>query len=75
MTDLSQDFTLDEVANALGMSTRWLRGRIKADKLTHQKYGHKIKFTTEQVEAIRSRYTAAVPVEESITTGRKKAAK
>lgn len=68
---LAHDYTLEQVAEALGMSTRWLRDRIKNDKLEHQKYGHKIKFTAEQVEAIRARY-AAQPVEEPITTGRKK---
>lgn len=70
---LDPDYTLDEVAGALGMSTRWLRGRIKADKLEHQKYGHKIKFTPDQVQAIRERYAAA-PVAQSITTGRKRPA-
>jgi hypothetical protein len=70
---LPRDFTLLETAAALQMSTRWLRDRIKADKLEHQKYGHKIMFTAAQVEAIRTRY-AAQPVEQSITTGRKKRA-
>lgn len=72
---LPKDYTLDEVAEALGMSTRWLRGRIKDDRLEHLRYGHVIKFTAAQVEAIRARYTKApVPVEQSITTGRKKRA-
>jgi predicted DNA-binding protein YlxM (UPF0122 family) len=73
MTDLEKDYTLSEVAKALSMSTRWLRDRIKADQLPHQKYGHKILFTAAQVEAIRARY-AATPVEQSITTGRKRRA-
>lgn len=68
---LEVDYTLTETAKALRMSTRWLRERIKADKLEHQKYGHKILFTADQVEAIRTRY-AATPVVEPITTGKKK---
>lgn len=72
MSDLEKDYTLSEVAKALSMSTRWLRDRIKADQLPHQKYGHKILFTSAQVEAIRARYAAATPVEQSITTGRKR---
>lgn len=71
--NLERDYTLDEVADALGMSTRWLRDRIKADKLEHQKYGHKIKFTASQVEAIRGQYAAEPAKLEPITTGRKKA--
>ncbi len=68
--DLEVDYTLTEVAKALRMSTRWLRDRIKNDKLDHQRYGHKITFTAEQVEAIRARYTAQ-PVAESVTTRRR----
>lgn len=67
---LPRDYTLTEAAAALRMSTRWLRDRIKVDKLEHQKYGHKILFTEAQVDAIRARY-AAQPIEQSITTGPK----
>lgn len=67
-TTLPRDYTLVEVAAALGMSTRWLRDKIKADHLEHLEYGHKIKFTADQVEAIRDRYTKA-PVKGAITTG------
>jgi len=69
---LPRDYSLDEVAKALGMSTRWVRERIK-EGAAHQKYGHKIKFTAEQVEQLRASHTKA-PVEQSITTGRKKRA-
>lgn len=74
VTPLPRDYTLKEVAAALRMSERWLRDRIKNDKLEHEKRGHKILFTAAQVEAIRSRYTAQ-PAEQSITTGRKRRAK
>jgi hypothetical protein len=71
MTDLPTDYTLAETAAALRMSTRWLRDRIKVDKLEHEKRGHKIIFTAAQVEAVRTRYTVQ-PVEQSITTGKKR---
>lgn len=70
---LARDYTLVEVAAALRVSTRWLRDKIQADKLPHGKRGHKIVFTEAQVEAIRKRYEAQ-PIEQSITTGRKKRA-
>lgn len=69
--NLERDYTLDEVADALGMSPRWLRQRIKDDKLEHQRYGHKIAFTAAQVEAARAKY-AKRPVEKSMTTGPKR---
>ena len=74
--DLAPDYTLEEVALALGMSTRWIRDRIKHDKIEHLRYGHKIKFTAEQVDKLRAAHIQAPePVSpESITTGRKKKA-
>lgn len=68
---LPSDYTLEEVAEALGMSTRWVRDRIRLDGAAHQRYGHKIRFTPKQVEALRARHTTT-PVEQSVTTGRKK---
>jgi hypothetical protein len=75
MTDdtLPRDYTLDEVAASLRMSSRWLRGKLKEDKLEHERRGHKLLFTAAQVEAIRTRYTVK-PVEQSMTTGRKRRA-
>lgn len=71
--DLTPDFTLNEVAKALGMSPRWLRDRIKFDKVEHLRYGHKIRFTAEQVEKLRSQFTVApAPTSTQVTTGRKK---
>lgn len=72
MSELPQDHTLPEVAASLRMSTRWLRDKIKVDKLEHEKRGHKILFTEAQVEAIRSRYTVTPAAEQPITTGKKK---
>ena len=67
---IEPDYTLKEVATALGMSERWVRQKI-SDGAEHQRYGHKIRFSAEQVERLRASHTKA-PVEQSITTGRKK---
>lgn len=71
-TSLTRDFTIDEVATALGMSTRWVRERINRDNAEHIRYGHKIRFTSEQVDKLRASHTKVPAPVESITTGRKK---
>lgn len=70
-TPLAKDYSLAEVAQALGMSTRWVRDRCNLDGAAHQRYGHKIRFTAEQVDQLRASHVKH-PVEQSITTGRKK---
>lgn len=70
-TPLDSDYTLEEVAAAVRMSTRWVRERIK-EGAEHQRKGHKITFSSEQVEKLRAAHTKAPAVEQSITTGRKK---
>lgn len=62
--------TLAEVAEALGMSERWVRQKC-ADGAEHTRLGHKIRFTDEQVAALVSDHTKS-PVAQSITTGRKR---
>lgn len=69
LTPLARDYTLDEVADALRMSTRWVRDRIK-EGAAHQRKGHKITFTAAQVDAMRAQFTKN-PVEQSMTTGPK----
>lgn len=67
---LQPDYTLTEVAEALGMSTRWVRQKV-AEGAPHQRYGHKIRFTPEQLEGLRSQHTQnAAPL--SVTTGKKR---
>lgn len=68
MTELAKDYDLNEVAEALGMSTRWVRQQCK-DGAVHNRYGQKIRFTAAQVELLRESRTKR-PTEESITTGR-----
>jgi predicted DNA-binding protein YlxM (UPF0122 family) len=75
--DLARDYSLDEVAAALGMSTRWVRDRIKQGErgeksfVEHTRRGHKIRFTAEQVEKLRMADAQAAPIQ-SVTTGKKR---
>ena len=67
---LEPDYSLADVAKALGMSERWVRARLK-EGAEHQRYGHKIRFTAEQVDKLRASHTKQ-PAPQSITTGRKR---
>lgn len=69
---LARDYTVEEVAQALGMSTRWVRDRIKFDRIEHNRYGRFIRFTPDQVAALRQKYVVAKWVREPITTGPKR---
>lgn len=66
--DLEPDYSLTEVASAIGMSTRWIRDRVKHDGAEHLKYGHKIRFTAAQVDKLRAAHTVVRAVE-PVTTG------
>lgn len=68
---LERDYSLQEVATAIGMTPRWIRDRCNLDGAEHLRYGHKIRFTAEQVDKLRASHTKT-PVEASITTGPKK---
>lgn len=76
MTIPEKDYTLAETAEALQVSTRWVRNRIKAGIagegpfVEHVRRGNKIMFTAAQVEALRMAGAQTPPVVESITTGR-----
>jgi hypothetical protein len=72
MSTLPNLHTLNDVAKSLGMSERWLRQQCK-DGAEHTRLGHKIRFTDEQVAALVAK-NAAVPVAQSITTGRRRSA-
>lgn len=70
--ELPRDFTMADVAKALGMSERWVRLQVK-EGAVHNRYGHKVRFTADQVEMLRASKTKnATP--QSITTGRKRKA-
>lgn len=80
MTIPDKDYTLTETAEALQVSPKWIRNRIKAGTegtgpfVEHIRRGHKIMFTSEQVEKLRMSGAQTPPVAESITTGRRKRA-
>ena len=67
---LEPDYSLQEVAEALGMNERWVRDRVR-EGAEHQRYGHKIRFTSEQVDKLRAQHTTR-RAPQSITTGKKK---
>jgi hypothetical protein len=68
--DLTPDYDLEQVAAALGMSVRWVRARV-SEGAEHQRYGHKIRFTPEQVDRLRAQF-ATTQAPQSVTTGRKR---
>jgi hypothetical protein len=65
---LETEYSLAEVAKSFGMSTRWVRDRIRFDGVEHQRYGHVIKFTAEQVAKFKASHRVAKTVE-PVTTG------
>lgn len=54
------DFTLDQAAEQLGVSARWLIERARAREVPHQRYGRRVAFTADQLAQIRHMH--AVPV-------------
>jgi excinuclease UvrABC nuclease subunit len=75
MTDLEKDYSIAEVSEAIGMSTRWIRDRINDpdNPAEHLRYGHKIRFTAAQVDRLRAAHTKApVSTIAPVTTGRRK---
>lgn len=65
---IEEDFTIEEVAKAIKMSPRWVRDRIRLDGIEHQRYGRRIRFTAEQVAALRAFHVRRLPVT-PVTTG------
>lgn len=74
----AKDATLKEAADAIRMSDRWLRQRIKDGEkgdgpfIEHTKRGHKILFTPDQLENLRTLHAQKPAAPESITTGKKR---
>jgi len=66
---LEPDYSVPEIADALGMSTRWVTDTIKRDGVPHVRYGRKIRMTAEQVAEFRRSHIVAPRITESITTG------
>lgn len=67
---LTPNYTLKQVAEAMGMSERWVRRKV-TDGAEHMRFGHKIMFTEEQVDKLRGEHTQH-PTPASITTGPKR---
>lgn len=67
---LPTDYTLTDVADALHMSERWVRDRVR-EGAEHIRYGRKIRFTAEQVEKLRASHVQQA-TSQSVTTGRKR---
>ena len=65
---LQRDYSMTEVAEALGMSYRWVRHQVQTGA-AHQRYGNRIRFTPEQVEALRARFASA-PAPKGVTARR-----
>lgn len=68
MSDLRTDYTKAQVAKALGMSERWVQQQIAAGA-AHQRYGNRVRFTPEQVEALRASF-ASTPTTNAVTSKR-----
>jgi len=65
---LDSDYSVEDVAKALQMSTRWVRDRIRLDGAEHLRYGHIIRFTEKQVADLRASHVRSI-VKEPVTTG------
>lgn len=48
-----RDLDLTETAELLGMSREWLRKQVTAQLVVCQRYGRAVRFTPEQIEAIK----------------------
>lgn len=64
-------YNLAQVAEAMGMSVRWVRGQV-ANGAAHTRLGRKIRFTDDQYRALLAAHTST-PAVMSVTTGRKRA--
>jgi Helix-turn-helix domain len=73
MIELEREFTVTEVAEALGLSDRWVRNGV-ARGAEHQRYGNRIRFTPQQLERLRARHRREefTPPPPPITTGPRK---
>lgn len=69
--ELEPEYTVEEVAAAIKKSPRWLRNLIKAGGCEVNRYGAATRFTASQVAKLRAD-SAVVPIQQSITTGRKR---
>lgn len=54
-------YTLGQVAAMLGVSSRWLADRCRAEEVDHVYMARRRKFTPEQVQQVLAQYTVKSP--------------
>ncbi len=80
MTEPEKDLDLAQIAEAMGMSIRWIRRELhpnSGNNIEHRRLGTgsraRIRMSHAQLEAFKARYNVeAIP--RSVTTGRKRSA-
>lgn len=74
MTEAEKDLNLEQIAEAMGMSTRWVRDQLRdGSGIEHRRPGGRIRMSAEQLEKFKATYDVnAIP--QSITTGRRRRA-
>jgi len=58
-------YTVGQVAKMLGVSSRWLADRCRAEEVDHVYMARKRKFTPAQVEKVLAQYTVEGPDREA----------
>lgn len=54
------DRTYDQAAAELGIPKNWLQRKAQARLIPHQRYGHYVRFTDEDMAAIRRQFAEPV---------------
>lgn len=62
------DKTWNEAAAEIGMSVSWLKKQVTARLVPHQRYGRVVRFTDEQIAAIRAQFAEPVAQLPSVLT-------
>ncbi|WP_433294631.1 hypothetical protein ACQP2F_33600 [Actinoplanes sp. CA-030573] len=58
-------YTVSQVAKMIGVSSRWLADRCRAEEVDHVYMARKRKFTPEQVKQVMAQYTVKGPDREA----------
>jgi hypothetical protein len=58
-------YTVSQVAQMIGVSSRWLADRCRAEEVDHIYMARKRKFTPEQVKQVMAQYTVKGPDREA----------
>lgn len=70
------DRTYDEAAAELGIPKNWLQRRCQARLIPHRRYGSYVRFTDEDIAAIRAKFREPelVPVSRNVIAMKRKVA-